>query len=215
MLTITNVKELLNLYRNHYVKSQQMLAKVKEMENGIYSAQAGFVENELGEIVGGGSHIARTEKISELTDLKDHYAKLFNEAEKVCKNILKLINKVYSDRDADAPKDVKAEKLALYENILVHKYISRLRESQIEKEICCGDRQTQRLIRDSIFYIWTLLKDNESIELVKFIKNEKSANIIINYHNYGIIRKEQQQEKGVCNDSQRTREERVKQCVGY
>lgn len=110
---------------------------------------------------------------------------------------------------------MKAEKLALYENILVHKYISRLRESQIEKEICCGDRQTQRLIRDSIFYIWTLLKDNESIELVKFIKNEKSANIIINYHNYGIIRKEQQQEKGVCNDSQRTREERVKQCVGY
>lgn len=152
--------EILSTYKNTFAVSQLMLNKIREMETTIYSAQAGFVEQEAGTRISGGKHESRAEKIATLVDLKDKYISQYIKNENVCQNTLKMIQRLYTDNpEIDKAPGIKALKLQKYEYILTAYYINGLTIASIAKQDGYSRRQSVRIMNAARNELYELFKD--------------------------------------------------------
>ena len=176
---------LLASYRMLFGRSQSMLNKVHGLEEQIYSAQAGLIENEAGCRVSGGNHITRAENIANLVDMKDEYYEYYAECEAACKNTLKLIQVIFTERDENAPEldNKESIKVQRYENILVNYYINNLTQSEIAKNYNYETRYMRKVIVEARRYFYLLYKDNDFKSMTNYLKNKGTDNIVVNYEN--------------------------------
>ena len=168
---------ILSLYQNANKKSDLMLDKIHKLEVAIYSAQAGFVENEAGVHVSGGSHISRAEKIASLVDLKDKYAVKYEMAEGMCEKILSLIELIYTYRMPKQELEPATEllKLQKYERILIEYYINGHTLEQIGKKDGYSKRQTIRTKNAAVDAFHDLFKNNDYSNTLKYVTGDAYA----------------------------------------
>lgn len=164
---------ILSLYINANKKCNAMLEKIHKMEVAIYSAQAGFVENEAGVHVSGGSHISRTEKIASLVDLKDKYADKYNTGESMCEKIMSMIELIYTYRmptDEETAEDLL--KLQKYERILIEYYVNGHTLEEIGKKDGYSKRQTIRTKNAAVEVFHDLFKNNDYDKTLSYVTGQ-------------------------------------------
>lgn len=169
-MSIEETNNILESYKHANTNSQLMLDKIHKMETALYSAQAGFIENEAGVRVSGGSHVSREQRIASLVDLKDQYARLYTQFETMCHNTLVLILGIYSTNPTVDRKDSKSLKLQKFENILIAYYIDDYTIRQIGIKTGYTERQTIRTLNAARSTFYEMYKDNDFEAMLNLIK---------------------------------------------
>lgn len=174
MITKEQAIYILSCYKNSNKRCELMIEKITIMQTNIYSAQAGFVENETGCRVSGGSHVAREQKIAELVDLKDQYARRYTEHENICSNIMKLIENIYTNKIVSEEEITKESnkllKLQRYESVLIEYYVDGNTIKAIASKNGYTERQTIRTLNAARDYFYQLNREKKYEELMEYLK---------------------------------------------
>ena len=164
---------ILSKYKGLKMQSSMMSDKVKEMETTIYSAQAGFVENTTGTRVSGGKHASRTQKIAELTDLKERYVNFYTINEIICSNTLKLIHQIYTENKKIEKVSIDYNEVSIklqnYENVLIDYYINDNTICKIADKYGYSIRQMIRIINSAKEEFYQKYKNNDYQDVDKFL----------------------------------------------